>query len=66
VLALIFSAAALPLTFYPMLIVANDRDYMGTSANGLISNAFGWLYFSFLSVIALAALPVVIVTGGSI
>jgi manganese transport protein len=40
VLALIFSAGALPLTFYPMLIVADDRDYMGESANGLISNTF--------------------------
>jgi Mn2+/Fe2+ NRAMP family transporter len=65
VLALIFSAAALPLTFYPMLIVANDRDYMGESANRLISNTLGWLYFALLSVVAVAALPVVIVTGGS-
>jgi Mn2+/Fe2+ NRAMP family transporter len=65
VIALIFSAAALPLTFYPMLIVANDRSYMGDSANGLISNTLGWFYFALLTAAAIASLPVVIVTGGS-
>jgi hypothetical protein len=39
---------------------------MGETANGRISNAFGWLYFGLLTAIAVAALPVVIVTGGSI
>jgi Mn2+/Fe2+ NRAMP family transporter len=65
VLALIFSAAALPLTFYPMLIVANDRDYMGEHTNGVVFNMLGWAYFAALSAVSIAALPVVIVTGGA-
>jgi hypothetical protein len=39
---------------------------MGETVNGVISNTFGWLYFVLLTAIAVAALPVVIVTGGSI
>jgi Mn2+/Fe2+ NRAMP family transporter len=66
VLALIFSAAALPLTFYPMLIVANDTGYMGDSANGVVSNTFGWGFFTLLSAAAVVSLPVVIVTGGAL
>jgi Mn2+/Fe2+ NRAMP family transporter len=65
VIALIFSAAALPLTFYPMLIVANDPHYMGSSVNGIVSNTFGWFYFWLLTAAAVVSLPVVIVTGGA-
>ena len=66
VLALIFSAGLLPLTFYPMLIVANDPLYMGDSTNKLLSNGLGWLYFALLSLAGIAALPIVIVTGGAL
>jgi manganese transport protein len=66
VIALIFAAAALPLTFYPMLIVGRDEHYMGDSANGPVATTFGWLYFAIITLIALVALPVVIVTGGAL
>jgi Mn2+/Fe2+ NRAMP family transporter len=66
VVALIFAAAALPLTFYPMLIVGRDRHYVGESTNGLIATTLGWLYFAVFVAIALAALPVVIITGGAL
>jgi manganese transport protein len=66
VLALIFSAGLLPLTFYPMLIIANDPLYMGDSTNKLLSNGLGWLYFALLSLAGIAALPIVIVTGGAL
>jgi manganese transport protein len=65
VIALILAAAALPLTFYPMLVVGRDRIYMGDQTNGPIATTLGWLYFIALTLIAIAALPVVIVTGGS-
>jgi Mn2+/Fe2+ NRAMP family transporter len=66
VIALIFGAAALPLTFYPMLIVGRDRIYMGESPNGPIATTLGWLYFVVLTLVAIAALPVVVVTGGAL
>lgn len=41
--SVVFSAIALPLTYIPILIVANDRAYMGTYANGRLSNTLGSL-----------------------
>jgi Mn2+/Fe2+ NRAMP family transporter len=66
VIALIFAAAALPLTFYPMLIVARDPVYMGPATNGPLATLLGWIFFLALSAAALAALPLVIVTGGAL
>jgi manganese transport protein len=65
IIALIFAAAALPLTFYPMLIVGRDPIYMGKQTNGVLASTLGWLYFLALTLVALIALPVVIVTGGA-
>ncbi len=36
--SIVLSAAALPLTYFPILIVANDRTYMGDQINGRITN----------------------------
>src|SRR5213080_4641734 len=36
--AVIFSAFALPLTFFPVLLVARDRAYMGEHANGRLAD----------------------------
>ena len=33
-----FSAVALPLTYLPILVVANDPDYMGDKSNGRFAN----------------------------
>jgi len=32
-------AVALPLTYFPILLVANDRDYMGDKVNSRFANA---------------------------
>ncbi len=42
--AVIFSVVALPLTYIPILLVANDKSYMGRYANGKLANAFGLFY----------------------
>jgi len=39
--AVIFSAVALPLTYIPILLVANDPEYMGANANGRLANVLG-------------------------
>lgn len=61
--AVVFSAVALPLTYFPILVVANDPDYMGEHANGRLANALGSVYLVVIAVAALAALPLMIVTG---
>ena len=37
--SVVFSAIALPLTYLPILLVANDPDYMGERVNGRATNA---------------------------
>jgi Mn2+/Fe2+ NRAMP family transporter len=61
--AVIFSVVALPLTYLPILLVANDRSYMGRHANGKLANALGVLYLVVIGIISIAALPLLIVTN---
>jgi len=61
--AVIFSAVALPLTYIPILLVANDREYMGTNRNGRLANVLGVVYLVVIMVIAVAAIPLMIITN---
>jgi len=61
--AVIFSVVALPLTYLPILIVANDRTYMGSYTNGRVANAFGIAYLVIILAISVAAIPLMIVTN---
>jgi Mn2+/Fe2+ NRAMP family transporter len=61
--AVIFSVVALPLTYLPILLVANDETYMGAYRNGRVSNALGILYLGVIMVVALTAIPLMIVTN---
>jgi manganese transport protein len=62
--SVIFSVVALPLTYLPILLVANDKAYMGRYANGRLANAFGLVYLAIIMVVALTAIPLMIVTHG--
>jgi len=61
--SVIFSAVALPLTYVPILLVANDRAYMGSYANGKLGNVFGVVYLFVILVIAVAAVPLLLLTN---
>jgi Mn2+/Fe2+ NRAMP family transporter len=61
--SVVFSAIALPLTYLPILIVANDPQYMGKFVNGKATNFFGMIYLVIILVASLAAIPLMIVTG---
>jgi Mn2+/Fe2+ NRAMP family transporter len=61
--AVIFSAVALPLTYFPILLVANDRAYMREYANGRLANVFGVLYLVVILLVALAAIPLMLITN---
>jgi Mn2+/Fe2+ NRAMP family transporter len=62
--SVIFSVVALPLTYLPILLVANDRAYMGRYANGRLANVLGIAYFFVILAIAVAAIPLMIITNG--
>lgn len=61
--SVVFSAVALPLTYLPILVVANDPEYMGDRVNGRVTNALGLVYLVLILVASLAAIPLMIVTG---
>ena len=61
--AVIFSVVALPLTYLPILLVANDKAYMGTHANGRLANVLGVTYFVIILGVSLSAIPLMIVTN---
>jgi Mn2+/Fe2+ NRAMP family transporter len=60
---LVFNAVILPLTYLPILVVANDREYLGEHVNGRLQNFFAILYLVVIVVVAVAAVPLMIVTG---
>jgi manganese transport protein len=61
--SVVFSVVVLPLTYFPVLLVARDRSFMGEHANGPISSFLGWLYLVVIMVVAVAAIPLLIATN---
>jgi manganese transport protein len=61
--SVVFSAIALPLTYLPILIISNDPQYMGDHVNGKATNALGMIYLGVILVAAIAAIPLMIITG---
>jgi hypothetical protein len=59
---LVFSAVALPLTYLPILVVANDRGYLGNRVNGRLANALGTAYLFIVGAAAVAAIPLMLLT----
>jgi manganese transport protein len=62
--SIVFSVVILPFTYFPVLMVARDRRIMGAHANGWFADALGWFYLVLLTVAAIAALPLLILTHG--
>ncbi len=61
--SLVFSAVVLPLTYLPILVVANDREYLGDKVNGRLANILGVVYLVIILIVAIAAIPLMIITG---
>ena len=61
--SVVFSAVALPLTYIPILVISNDPDYMGREVNSPAVNAFALVYLVIIVVAAVAAIPLMIITG---
>jgi Mn2+/Fe2+ NRAMP family transporter len=61
--SIVFSAVALPLTYFPILVVANDPVYMGSKVNGRLANGLGTFFLVVLTVASVAALPLMLITA---
>jgi Mn2+/Fe2+ NRAMP family transporter len=59
---LVFSAVALPLTYLPILVVANDRGNLGNRVNGRLANTLGVTYLLIVLAAAFAAIPLMLTT----
>ncbi len=62
--AIVFSIIVLPLTYLPLMLLARDKKYMGKYANGRLANSLGWLFFVVITVAAVAAIPLYLLTSG--
>jgi manganese transport protein len=60
--SVVFAAMALPLTYLPILIIANDPDYVGEQTNGPVANFLGLGFLALLVIASIAAIPLMIVT----
>jgi Mn2+/Fe2+ NRAMP family transporter len=60
--SILFSAIALPLTYLPILIIANDRGYMGKDVNGALTNVLGTIVLGILVLASLVAIPLMLIT----
>ena len=63
--SIVLSAAALPLTYFPILVIANDPRYVGADhTNGRFLNALASVYLVILVLVAVATIPLMIITKG--
>jgi Mn2+/Fe2+ NRAMP family transporter len=62
--SIVFSVVILPLTYFPVMAISRDADVMGAYVNGPITNTLGWIYFVLITIAALAAIPLLILTHG--
>ncbi|MEA2354301.1 MAG: manganese transport protein [Solirubrobacteraceae bacterium] len=62
--AVIFSVVALPLTYLPVLLIARDPTFMGEHVNGPVGTVLGWVFFGIILIVAVAAIPLILITHG--
>ncbi len=60
--SVVFSGLALPLTYLPILIVADDPGYMGDDRNQWLANGLGSIFLAIVLLASLAAIPLMIWT----
>lgn len=62
--AVLFSIIVLPLTYLPLMLLAGDKSYMGQYANKWLAKGLGWIYFAVVTIAAVAAIPLYLMTSG--
>jgi Mn2+/Fe2+ NRAMP family transporter len=60
--AVIFSVVVMPLTYLPILLVAKDENIMGRYKNKPWNTALGWIGLAIITLVSLAAIPLMIIT----
>jgi Mn2+/Fe2+ NRAMP family transporter len=60
--AIVFSVVILPLSYYPILRTARNRELMGSRANGRVADVLGVFFLVLVTLAALAAIPLLVIT----
>jgi manganese transport protein len=58
------AAFSLPFTFAPLMVIANDERYMGEQRNTRLTNVAGLFFLAVLTVVTLATVPLLVLSGG--
>jgi len=61
-ISIIFGMLIMPLTYYPILRLAADKNVMGTHVNSKFVTIIGMLFLVLITIAALAAIPLMILT----
>ena len=62
--AVLFSILVLPLTYLPLILLADDKKYMGQYVNRWLAKSLGWLFLAIITLAAVAAIPLYLLTSG--
>jgi manganese transport protein len=62
IVSVVLGAAAIPLTYFPVLVVANDRDYLGRRVNRVWNNAIAMVLLILMVATSVAAVPLLLFT----
>ena len=62
--AVLFSIVVLPLSYLPLMLLANDKSYMREHANKWLAKSLGWLFFIIVTAAAIAAIPLYLLSSG--
>lgn len=65
VITMAIGAMTLPFTFLPLLIVANDPEYMGEQKNTAATNLVAVIMLGLLIVVTITTIPLLLLTGGA-
>ena len=62
--AVVSSIIVIPFSYLPLLLIANDRKYMGSQVNGRFTNILGIGSYAIVVIAAIAAVPLYLLSSG--
>jgi manganese transport protein len=62
--SIVLGMVLMPLTYYPILMAAGDRQRMGKHATKRWQHVLGWVFLGLIGIAAVLAIPLMIVTRG--
>ena len=60
--AVIASAVAMPLSFWPIVRTSQDREQMGRHVSGYLARPLAWIFFAVICVVAIAGPVLMVIT----